>query len=728
MKLGVWAVLLVCLLSAVVRGDEESDRKQYIDDIDRLLDGMADDLSRVLSDSGPGYVDYATKRADELKDKVSRLSNVKGSDDKAKRYADYYGRYADSFKEYAKSLRSLKEGQKSLDELPRRCDDSTKELIGKIRVYTDNNDPAGFEAVPKLAREYGRIGKEAIELAERKKSDMYQWYDKTDDFSESDGKWSYVRSNLAYAGRGIWDYFSPKYELVKRDEGCGNLAKEERNPLVEQESKKLYEGKLGIEATYSAMEGQLSEIASYMNDLEGDSGTSDIDSAERKADELSRNVDKLDRIRGQDREARRRVEVYGNNIRAFTEALKHLRTLKYGQFLVDRAADKCGEADKNLDGFIRKYTDRGDTAGAKLIPSKAHEIGDPIKASLLKADDQNKLMEKARNDALRFGTEEGRWRDVSNNLKESANGIWDHWKRAWETAHKQCDEIAKADQDKDVVRAVNDLSSIGANADRELASLRDAHARWYDEIKQLRQWYTEDTANVRQLFCTLEESDGDEEVGASYAAQLAQIADRMRDRLAPKWGDLKSRADGLKDRAKQLIKVEDEADRKGASVILDKLVRTMNSIENVLNNELKGANDPEVRAQMELGKLEHKRIQADSGKCDRDATEITIPGSGKRIDCVQVTGNVCFIYEIKPNNSSALSKGRSQAEGYMKAVQSYFETNKAPDKLKAAFSDRMKIFLQCIDNGQIRLDIGVRAYDFCPADGKLFNDFVVPSE
>lgn len=50
--------------------------------------------------------------------------------------------------------------------------------------------------------------------------------------------------------------------------------------------------------------------------------------------------------------------------------------------------------------------------------------------------------------------------------------------------------------------------------------------------------HTEDTTNVRQLFCTLEESEGDTDAGDAYAAQLAQIADRMRDRLAPKWTDL----------------------------------------------------------------------------------------------------------------------------------------------------------------------------------------------
>lgn len=720
MKLGVWTLVIVCVLSAAARGDDESDRRRYVEEIDRLLEGIADDLSRVVGDSGTGYVDYAIRKADDVRDKVSRLASVKGNDDKAKRYADYYGRYAESFKEYAKYLRMLKEGQKSLDELPRRCEERTKELVAKVRAYTDSNDPRGMEEGPKLAREYGRTGKDAIELAERKRYEMSQWYDRTDDFSESDGKWSNVRSNLAYAGRGVWDYFSPKYEQVKRDDVCGNLSKEERNPLVEQEMKKLLEGKKGIELLYSAMDGQLSEIASYLNDLEGDSGTSDIDSAERKADELSRNVEQLDRIRGQDGEARRRVELYRNILRAFSEAVKHLRILKQGQFIVDRAPEKCGEAERKLSDTVRKYAERGETAGLKIIPASARALGEPIKASLSKADEQHRIMDKERNESLRFDPSEGRWREVSSNMKESTNAIWDHWKRAWETAHKDCDELAKGDQHKAVVRALSDLGSISSSAERDLLQLRTDHRKWYDEIKELREWFKQDTANVRQLFCSVEESPGDTDVGDAYSAQLAQIADRMRERLAPKWADLGPRGEKMMERSRLLLKVADEDVNKSASVILDKLVRTMNSIANVLNSELKGANDPEVRAQMEVGKNEHKRIQADSGKCE--ASEITVPGKGMRMDCVKA----CTIYEIKPNNSKAIAKGKGQASDYRDAVLAYFNSNK--ERLKEAFTDKMQIFLKCVSNGQLSLDTDVRAYDLCPADGKLFNDFVVPSD
>src|SRR5690606_10116516 len=186
---------------------------------------------------------------------------------------------------------------------------------------------------------------------------------------------------------------------------------------------------------------------------------------------------------------------------------------------------------------------------------------------------------------------EGRWREVSSSMKESTNAIWEYWKRAWETAHKECDELAKGEQHKDVLGALKNLGSISSNAERELRQARSDHSKWYDEVKELREWYKQDTANVRQLFCSVEDSPGDTDVGDAYSAQIGQIADRMRNRLEPKWRDLSSRATSLIPRLQQLQTVQDEEISKGAGVVLGKLTRTFNSITNLLNSELRGAND-----------------------------------------------------------------------------------------------------------------------------------------
>jgi hypothetical protein len=141
----------------------------------------------------------------------------------------------------------------------------------------------------------------------------------------------------------------------------------------------------------------------------------------------------------------------------------------------------------------------------------------------------------------------------------------------------------------------------------------------------------------------------------------------------------------------------------------------------LMSDEMKGRNDVELRAQIEVGRNEHKRIQGDSSKCE--VSEITIPGEGRRIDCVRVSDNRCYIVEIKPNNSRAQSRGRSQLDGYQSAVLKLFDSNK--DRVDSTFTDKLTIFKRCIANGSILLATELRAYEFCPPDGKLFHDFVV---
>jgi hypothetical protein len=140
-------------LVALAWGDDASDRKQYVEEIKRLLDGMRSDLGYVANDSGTSYVDAAIRKADDLKDRVGRLKGREGGDSDARKMVSDYASYVDRFKTAAGFLRQLKAGQRSLDALPRRCEDKTKEMLAKIRGYTSSHDPRGMDEVPKLARE-----------------------------------------------------------------------------------------------------------------------------------------------------------------------------------------------------------------------------------------------------------------------------------------------------------------------------------------------------------------------------------------------------------------------------------------------------------------------------------------------------------------------------------------------------------------------------------------------
>ncbi|MBE7450685.1 MAG: hypothetical protein HS111_17840 [Kofleriaceae bacterium] len=718
--LAVLAAFIVVQAARPTRADENK-KNELKREIESLLSNTASELRDVPGDSSTSDLERTFGYADQIYDKARELKDHAEGDSDARRMADYYPDYARRYREAARYLKEMKGSHRKLDELPRKCEDTMKELASRLRAFTDSHDPRGVEEVPRLARELGKVGKDALEQAERTRYEQATFYDRVDDFSDSDGKWSDVRSNLHGAGRAILEHVQRQQEQMKRDDVCGNLAKEERNPRVEEAMRKLFEGKKGIEMLYESMDRQLTEMAGNLDGLVGDSNESDIQNAERKLDEVERSLEQLDRIKGNDGEAKRRVETWRNIVRAGREGMKHLRTLKEAQFRADKAPERCRETTEKLREHIRRALEAREEETPKNLQQDARALAEPVKAGLAKTDEQHPIMERALSDAQRFDPSEGRWRSVTEKHRASAIAIFEYWKKARETAHATCDELAKGQEHKEVVAALADLASTRGDAANHLKVLEADHRKWEEGIKELREWYKQDTKNVREMFCKLPESPGDSAEGDAYAAQLAQVADRMRDRLRPKWSQISSDAARLISRAEVLMGDKDKTVRPGAAIVAKAITGRMTGLQNLMNNELNGSNDPDVRAKMELGKTEHKRIQADSSKCETD--EITIPGKSLRIDCVRVSSGTCYIVEIKPNNPDAQTQGRGQLDKYRRGMQAYFDDNKP--RVDDAFRDKLQIFKRCIANGKISLDTELRVYDYCPPEGQLFNDFVI---
>jgi hypothetical protein len=714
MKQGMgWVVVVACVV--VMGGRLFADDKQYIGEIDSLLDGIASDLDRVSGDSGTGYVDSAIRKADEIKDKTRRVT---GSDARARRYAENFPGYVDRFKESAGYLRQLKEQQRSLDGFPRQCEDKQKELADKIRRFTDANNPDGLEAIPRLGREYGKPVREAIDQADRKKRELESWRDRAKNFSEGD-QWSTPRDKLRGAAEATYDHWKRNWEQSKRD--CSDLVKEDRNPIVEAGIRLLADGEKIRQELYRELDKQLDEAQRAVEDLERDSNESRIDGALRAADGLQSYIDKLNNAKGDDRKAREIASNWPRYISAFREAMRYLRTLKQAQFIVDKAPAVCKEAEERLNEVIRKIVDPRAYDDRDQITLVARNLGKSIAEKLQAASQQDSVMRSARDAAKGFSISEGKWRDVAGKLARSADAIYKYWDDARGAAHTACDELAKGDQHKKVLSAMRILEGSHTTTETALGRIEADHRRWYEQIRELREWYKQDTRNVRDMFCALDESVGDTADGDAYAAQLGQIADRMRNRIAPRWNELMAESTRVLGVLRDLRKAPEEKVRSKADLLSLKLERTVNGLVNLMNNELNGANDPEVRMQIEVGKTEHKRIQADSSKCS--VSEITIPGAGLRMDCVRVSSGTCYIVEIKPNNANAAGKGEEKLKAYISAMTSYYSSNR--DHVKEKFTDKLEIFQQCIANGTIQLRSELRRYELCPADGRLFQDFVV---
>lgn len=716
MKQAWGGLALVCLvMSGHARADEESDRRKYIYEIEKLLEGMQSDLERVVSDSGTGYVEYAIRKADEIKDQIRNLDGVKGDDSQAKERVSRYPGYADKFKESARYLKELKQGQRHLDEWPKKCEERVKELLEKVRAYTASHDPRGLEEVPKLAREYGRTGKELLEQAERKRYEMQQWYERAVYFSEGDGKWSYVKSSLHSAARGVYEHLTKVQDQMKRDDVCGDLAKEERNPHVEREMAKLFEGKKGLEMIYAQLDRQLGEAASYLNDLEGDSSASDVDNAMSKADELDRTYEQLDRSRGRDEEARRRLEAGRNTLRAYREAVKHLKVFKQGQFLVDRAEEKCREAEDKLRETVRSYTDSKNSKGVKEIPLKARALGESIKAALQKADEQHKIMETERNESLRFDAGEGRWREVRDNMKESTTAIWDHWKRAWEKAHEKCDALAKGDEHELVKMGLEQLK--GGAKTLAQAFRKDVDA-WFDLSRES---FKMDCAAMTELWeatCGVD-WEKDASIGEAAAKVVAERIQRERGDAGRKLLEL---YEELKKRG-ELLEKDDEIGDDAKQLNENMRKRRYGAVKTMIEGGAgRGWQNPLIQFAQRYGIERHLDMMT-SSSWGCDVADEPIPGTGNgedpgEPDCINA--DRCVIYEFKPDSSTGRKAYEEQRDRYLRGVNEFF-TKQLSDgttpsiKGGQAIIDKLKKNASCWDasNKRTNFEIKPAYYKVC---------------
>ena len=713
-------VALALLFTPASSLADASKRRSLREEIDRYLYEMTNELRDVPSDSSTSDLDRTIDYAGRVEEKARDLKNEAEDDSDARRIGEQYPDIARRYRDYARYLREMKNGHRKLDEWPKRCEEANRALDEKLRSLTESHNPRAVEEVPRLAREYGKVGKELLEQAERHRNEMYAWYDRVDDFSDSDGKWSDVRSAFHASGKSMYEHVQRQQEQMKREEVCGNLSKEERNPVVERAMQKVFEGKKGVELVYGQIDRQLTDMASAIDGLAGDSDASDIQRARGYVDEIQRLIEQLDRIRGNDDEARKRVEAWRNNVTGGRAGLDQLKILKDAQFLADRAPEKCREATERLRELIRKYLDEREENAVDQLKLRARSLSGPIKEGLSKTDEQHPNMERALSDAQRFSASDGGWRSVSDKHRASAQAIFDYWTKARASAHAACDELAKGELHQEVVAAVSNLTKDRSESANQLLVLEADHRKWEESIKELREWYKQDTKVVRDMFCKLPESPGDYAEGDAFAAQLAQIADRMRDRLRPKWSQISRDAELLLSRAEVLVRAPDKAARPGAARVRKAVAERMASLQNLLDNELNGSNDPEVRAKMEFGKNEHKRIQADSGKCT--VSEVTF--GNRRVDCIYVSSGTCYVVEIKPNNDDAKRRG----EGQIRDGINQIEKELGGKKKKSELTGKLEVFRDCFDEAseKPRLERQLRVYEYCPPDGEMFKDFLVP--
>lgn len=129
------------------------------------------------------------------------------------------------------------------------------------------------------------------------------------------------------------------------------------------------------------------------------------------------------------------------------------------------------------------------------------------------------------------------------------------------------------------------------------------------------------------------------------------------------------------------------------------------SIQNMVNNAMRGGNHPLISYLSLKGIEEHQRYQQSSSNCDAYEFET----GTRRADCLRAEGDTCYVIELKPNNARAKSIGERQAIDSRDDLRRELEKGAdQSDVLKRLFEKNSK-FKECK-----RWEKKLRCYSLCP--------------
>jgi hypothetical protein len=252
-------------------------------------------------------------------------------------------------------------------------------------------------------------------------------------------------------------------------------------------------------------------------------------------------------------------------------------------------------------------------------------------------------------------------------------------------------------------------SATRARRARRIVELRAEYNRWDAEVDKLRDWSKQDVEEIRQAFCRAPDAGEYEEV---YA-----VADRWAVQLNDQWGSINGQGNRIKARTQELIN-KGRAPKNGPKVIAA-VDTILTSIAKIKEYQLKGSNNPLLKARAEFGVDEHnqrqrgcqaKEVLISSSYCDNPHPK----RKDCKIDCVKVSSKTCTIIEIKPKDAERL--GRNQVAAYALAISKMFAQRGTSE-----FTDRLGVFRECVseDGKTLALERAVELYDFCPSTSQL---------
>jgi hypothetical protein len=434
----VGVVVLGLAVGSLALADDESDRKNLIEDIEDELEEAADDLEDLDDESSSSQVGEADRHIETMSGLVDKLANVKGDDSTANYMVDRYRGWVGPFRESTGALRKLKDGQPTLREMAGVCTTLDKQLGEQIASYVGKEDPAGAEELPKLGESLRRNVDDRWKTADEMRRNMERWRETAKRFSESHGEWSGVRSALHASADDVFRAWEGDWKLG--EQACVDLRRGKDHPKIEEAVKQLATFAKGRDELIKEAEATLDAAAQLLSGSEGDSDDGDLVAAQNKAADLEQTLARLARAKGADRRAGEIAEKWPRYVEAYKFATRQLVELKRSQFVLGNAVTRCKADDEALGDFLGRYQD---PSGIPAIEAKATEMQAPIVIALDKAREQNNRMSQWNDNAQKLNLSEGKWSYVSGYVRSAAQGMFEQWRKSLELAEQACGNLAK---------------------------------------------------------------------------------------------------------------------------------------------------------------------------------------------------------------------------------------------------------------------------------------------
>ncbi len=461
---------------------------------------------------------------------------------------------------------------------------------------------------------------------------------------------------------------------------------------------------------------RLQNTASTLKDIDSRSGdaASEIQDAQRKVEEILGLLEELKRVQGYDRDAKDIVDHWPGQAHSLASAIDALKKLKAGQNYLDPDAKACQDEVSIRKAFLSERTStdgRKNVNGADEIRKQAAESQKKWQAKKDDADQFGRTLEGYKQTAADFSFGDGEWSRVVDSLRSSAANTLASYnnRRAQIYDNGDCRSLQLGISAPEVDQALRTLGENRGTINARYKKVREEFLAFKIEAADFRATPELTAKQIQDAICNDED----------WETKVPRISDDKISELRSKWDSLQSHRDQMLNELDQLI--NDSKDQ-SLPAFKRRVVEYLNPLGPIVDNEMRGANNPKVQAYIQVGKDQHKSMQS---SCDVAEAELA---NGKRLDCVKS----CKVIEFKPNNSGAVSKGTEQVLEYKEQLEKMYEARRLSGN--SMFTGKFAPLQNCqdpkeptaADKPKLVLETAVETYTFCPNSSNVLLSVETP--